>query len=60
MTAAFWIADQPGYIDEAIVSAASFKRHNPQALTMLLCPPIDGLLPMPLTKLLLSKHPQEA
>ena len=35
MTIAFWIADQPGYVNEAIQSAASFKQHNSTGMTAL-------------------------
>jgi hypothetical protein len=35
VTIAFWIADQPGYVSEAMQSAASFKRHNPACATAL-------------------------
>lgn len=35
MTTAFWIADQPGYVREAQISAGSFRQHNPQCATAL-------------------------
>lgn len=50
MTTAFWIADQVGYVNEAIISAESFKRHNPDCYTVLFGESghgFDAIYPLP-------------